>query len=83
MSNINYQLRFLKHADPSSLPVVAPDGMVYAAASDDCVYALRAKDGSTVWSKTAPGARVLGGAGNGLFVVNRAPTTIPMTIGRG
>jgi len=49
-------------------PVVAPDGVVYAATSDDRVYALRAKDGSTVWSKTASGARVLGGAGNGLFI---------------
>jgi outer membrane protein assembly factor BamB len=50
-------------------PVVAPDGVVYAATSDDRVYALRAKDGSAVWSKTVQGARMLGGAGNGLFVV--------------
>jgi outer membrane protein assembly factor BamB len=53
-------------------PVLGPDGTVYAVASDERVYALRTRDGSTVWSKPAQvdqyRSRVVGGAGNGLLV---------------
>jgi hypothetical protein len=53
-------------------PVLGPDGVVYAVASDQRLYALRTKDGSTIWSKaTSPnlhGSFVTSGAGNGLFL---------------
>jgi hypothetical protein len=54
-------------------PVLGPDGVVYAVASNQRVYALRTADGSTLWSQPAPTVGVLrsqalGGAGAGLFV---------------
>jgi outer membrane protein assembly factor BamB len=54
-------------------PVLGPDGVVYAVASDERVYAIRTTDGKTLWSKPAPGDKyhaswLAGGAGNGLLV---------------